>query len=188
MNGAQGNISLGISEFVARWSDREGGQERANYSLFLTELCDVLGVAHPDPASASHEMNDYVFERRVERRMADGRSEVGRIDLYKRGHFILEAKQSRQRSGLEPTASISQGDLFNSHTRRTHAVELNAIDHLMIQVQPCQRIIPIRHFSSYVMSAAFSNSMRIFRATDGTMHSFLTPRRFEFSLLISRIQ
>ncbi|RYC28385.1 class I SAM-dependent DNA methyltransferase [Ciceribacter ferrooxidans] len=135
MKGTHGNISLSISEFVARWSDQEGGQERANYSLFLTELCDVLAVAHPDPASASHEMNDYVFERRVERRVADERSEVGRIDLYKRGHFILEAKQSRQRSGFESTASISQGDLFNSHTGRTHAAELNAIDHLMIQAR-----------------------------------------------------
>ncbi|TAY43872.1 class I SAM-dependent DNA methyltransferase [Rhizobium leguminosarum] len=134
MRGTQGNRSLGISEFVARWSDREGGQERANYSLFLTEFCDVLGVAHPDPASASHEMNDYVFERRVERRMVDDRSEVGRIDLYKRGHFILEAKQSRQRSGFEATAN-SQGDLFKSNAGRAHAGELNTIDHLMIQAR-----------------------------------------------------
>lgn len=130
MKGTQDNTSLSISQFVARWSDREGGQERANYSLFLTELCDALGVAHPDPASASHEMNDYVFERR----MADERSEVGRIDLYKRGHFILEAKQSRQRSGFEATTA-SQGDLFNSSMGRNPAAELNAIDHLMIQAR-----------------------------------------------------
>jgi hypothetical protein len=31
--------------FIARWQGREGGQERANYALFLTELCDVLGVS-----------------------------------------------------------------------------------------------------------------------------------------------
>ncbi|WP_333783833.1 class I SAM-dependent DNA methyltransferase [Rhizobium etli] len=134
MMGTLTNRSLGISEFVARWSNREGGQERANYSLFLTELCDVLGLAHPDPASATHELNDYVFERRVERRMVDDRSEVGRIDLYKRGHFILEAKQSRQRSGFEATAT-GQKDLFNSNAGRAHAAELDAIDHLMIQAR-----------------------------------------------------
>lgn len=89
---------LTVAEFIARWSHREGGQERANYSLFLTELCDVLAVPHPDPAGASHKFNDYVFERRVERRLADGAVETGRIDLYKRGHFILEAKQSRRRA------------------------------------------------------------------------------------------
>jgi hypothetical protein len=31
-----------VEAFVARWQGQEGGQERANYSLFLTELCDVL--------------------------------------------------------------------------------------------------------------------------------------------------
>ncbi len=51
--------------FIARWQGREGGQERANYALFLTELCDAIGVARPDPASASTEQNDYVFERAV---------------------------------------------------------------------------------------------------------------------------
>jgi hypothetical protein len=39
--------------FIARWQGRGGGQERANYALFLSELCDVLGVSRPDPASAS---------------------------------------------------------------------------------------------------------------------------------------
>jgi hypothetical protein len=28
----------------ARWQGREGGQERANYQLFLTELADALGM------------------------------------------------------------------------------------------------------------------------------------------------
>lgn len=54
-----------IEPFIARWKDREGGQERANYALFLSELCDVLGVARPDPANADTETNDYVFERVV---------------------------------------------------------------------------------------------------------------------------
>jgi len=133
MAGTQSNKSLDVSDFVARWSGREGGQERANYSLFLTELCDVLGVRHPDPASASHELNDYVFERRVERRMVDDRPEVGRIDLYKREHFILEAKQSRQRLGSEVVGA--QGDLFSSNTGRPLADEASAIDHLMIQAR-----------------------------------------------------
>ena len=54
-----------VEGFIARWQGREGGQERANYALFLSELCDVLGVARPDPASATTETNDYVFERVV---------------------------------------------------------------------------------------------------------------------------
>ena len=54
-----------IDAFIVRWQGREGGQERANYGLFLTELCDVLGVPHPEPAAASTQENDYVFERAV---------------------------------------------------------------------------------------------------------------------------
>lgn len=37
--------------FIARWTKGEGGQERANYAPFLSELCDVLEVPCPDPAS-----------------------------------------------------------------------------------------------------------------------------------------
>jgi hypothetical protein len=116
---------LTAESFIARWSGREGGQERANCSLFLTELCDLLDVKHPDPASASHEFNDYVFERRVERTLPDGRRETGRIDLYKRDHFILEAKQSRLKLP-EPGA-----DLFSIRSDEPEAA--TGLDHLMIK-------------------------------------------------------
>jgi hypothetical protein len=121
------NQRLTAESFIARWSGREGGQERANCSLFLTELCDVIGVGHPDPASASHEFNDYVFERRVERKLPDGTKETGRIDLYKRDHFILEAKQTR----LKPPEPGR--DLFS--TQETDGAALPGIDHLMIKAR-----------------------------------------------------
>ena len=85
--------------FIARWQDQEGGQERANYALFLSELCDVLGVNRPAPAAATTQENDYVFERVVKRQSDDGANGHGRIDLYKRNCFVLEAKQSRQTAG-----------------------------------------------------------------------------------------
>jgi len=84
-----------VEAFIARWQGQEGGQERANYALFLTELCDLLGLAHPDPASAAHEDNDYVFERVVKETARDGSVSSKRIDLYKKNCFVLEAKQSR---------------------------------------------------------------------------------------------
>ncbi len=103
--------SVSIASFIHRWSGLEGGQERSNYSLFLTELCDVIDVPHPDPAGASHDYNDYVFERRRERPLDDGTVETKRIDLYKRDCFILEAKQSRLRGGRKALVA-RQGDLF----------------------------------------------------------------------------
>ena len=84
-----------IEAFIARWQGREGGQERANYSMFLTELCRTLGLPVPDPAGATTEDNDYVFERMVKDFLPDGSAASRRIDLYKRGSFVLEAKQSR---------------------------------------------------------------------------------------------
>jgi hypothetical protein len=68
-----------IDAFVARWQGQEGGQERANYALFLSELCDVLGVSRPEPAAASTEDNDYVFERAVQWQAADGTHGLGRL-------------------------------------------------------------------------------------------------------------
>jgi hypothetical protein len=82
-------------QFIGRWTAREGGAERANYQMFLSELCDVIGVTRPQPAGAARGQNDYVFERAVRPRESDGGTAPKRIDLYKRGAFILEAKQSR---------------------------------------------------------------------------------------------
>ena len=38
-----------IASFFARW-EKSGGSEKANYALFLTELCDhILHAPHPEP-------------------------------------------------------------------------------------------------------------------------------------------
>ena len=95
---------MDIEQFIDRWRSNEGGAERANFPLFLTELAQVLGLPQPDPAGATHDHNDYVFERAVTFRDADGKTSHGRIDLYKRGCFVLEAKQSRERGGGKEVA------------------------------------------------------------------------------------
>jgi hypothetical protein len=103
------DISEKAEAFITRWQGLEGGQERANYALFLTELCDALSLPHPDPADARHERNDYVFERVVARHRDDGDA-IGRIDLYRKNSFVLEAKQSRWKGGGKEIAG--QSDLF----------------------------------------------------------------------------
>ncbi|MGU3389793.1 class I SAM-dependent DNA methyltransferase [Sphingomonas sp. M1A8_2b] len=90
-----------LDRFIARWLANEGGAERANFPLFLTELCALLDLPHPEPAAASHHRNDYVFERAVTFHDEAGKSGHGRIDLYKRGSFVLEAKQSREPGGTK---------------------------------------------------------------------------------------
>lgn len=85
--------SSSVDDFIARWAG-VGGTEKANYQLFLTELITLLDLPSPDPAGANTELNAYVFERRVDIDKPNGTSTRGFIDLYKRGCFVLEAKQS----------------------------------------------------------------------------------------------
>ena len=75
---------MNVEDFITRWTGREGGAERANYQMFLSELCDLIGVARPDVAGAERVHNDYVFERAVVCRDSEEVSSVKRIDLYKK--------------------------------------------------------------------------------------------------------
>ena len=81
--------------FIERWQN-SAAAERANYALFLSELCDYLEVPRPNPAVADDSQNRYVFERPVTFRHPTGLSSTGFVDLYKRGCFVLEAKQGSE--------------------------------------------------------------------------------------------
>jgi very-short-patch-repair endonuclease len=83
-----------IDTFLARWRN-VGGSERANYQLFIADLCAFLEVAPPQPADEDTRDNPYVFERRIVFHHGDGSTSNGFIDCYKRGSFIGEAKKIR---------------------------------------------------------------------------------------------
>src|SRR5664279_3053923 len=80
--------SASANAFIARWA-AASASERANSQLFLAELCDVLGVARPEPTRE----NGYGFEFEVTEHHPDGSTTKGRIDLFKRACFVLESKQ-----------------------------------------------------------------------------------------------
>ena len=105
-------------DFAARWQ-KSGGAERANYGLFLQDLCDLLGVPKPNPTTDNPTQDQYVLERAVTFSDGDKKS-TGRIDLYKRGCFILETKQ-----GVDGVRESLDGDIKNRTThdaRRTTGV------------------------------------------------------------------
>ncbi|MGX7741059.1 class I SAM-dependent DNA methyltransferase [Rhodopseudomonas parapalustris] len=145
-----GNTSVtSIEEFIARWQGREGGQERANYVSFLTELIALLGLPKPDPADATHEHNDYVFERVVKKTAEDSAS-YGRIDLYKKNSFVLEAKQSRWQGQKKEIKN--QTELFHpdkAHATRGRRGADRAWDVLMLnakrQAEEYARALPASH-------------------------------------------
>jgi hypothetical protein len=81
-----------ITAFIERWQT-SGAAERANYQMFLSELCDIIGVSRPDPTAPDTAKNRYVFDRAITRNHPDGTTSTNYIDLYKAGHFVNETKQ-----------------------------------------------------------------------------------------------
>jgi hypothetical protein len=85
-------MTAAIDEFILRWKP-SGGSEMANFPSFAGELTRLLGLEPPKPATSDGQNNDYRFERPVTFTHTGQPGRRGRIDLYRRGCFILEAKQ-----------------------------------------------------------------------------------------------
>ena len=79
-----------IQAFIQRWLGVTAS-ELATAQSFVLELCELLGVAPPHATPAQ----DYMFERPVTFVHGDGSTSPGRMDCYRRGHFVLEAKKLR---------------------------------------------------------------------------------------------
>ncbi|HYW58807.1 MAG TPA: DNA methyltransferase [Polaromonas sp.] len=87
------DATVQAAAFVERWQGVTAS-ELSTAQSFVRELCDLLGV---DVPHATPEQN-YMFERPITFRHGDGTSSAGRIDCYRRGHFVLEAKKLRAAS------------------------------------------------------------------------------------------
>lgn len=81
-----------LTAFIHKWLGVKGGAERANYQLFLTEFAQALELPTASPGEGGT-LGNYQFDGPVPGGAASGGT--GFIDLYKRGCFILEAKQSK---------------------------------------------------------------------------------------------
>ena len=126
--------------FIERWA-QSGAAERANYAHFLVELCDILGVPHPDPAQPDITQNAYVFERAVPLLKPDGSATTGRIDLYKRGCFVLEAKQGIGAPSQQPTVFRATTTPRGIGVRQTEGWDI-AMDRARNQADQYARALP----------------------------------------------
>ena len=140
------------SDFETRWTG-SGGAERANYGLFLHELCALIGVPPPDPTTDSPAQDAYVLERAVT--FADGvtgptlRTSTGRIDLYKRGCFVLETKQGtdspeKQKAAERRATDRAELGLPPEKRRKGHAVRGTAKWEQMMQTARQQALGYVR--------------------------------------------
>lgn len=167
--------SIALERFIARWRANEGGAERANFPLFLTELCTLLDLPQPEPAAATHHHNDYVFERAVTFRDEAGKSGHGRIDLYKRGSFVLEAKQSREPGGAKEVALPSEQAVlpgFTAAQARGRRSAQRGWDVLMRnareQAEQYARALPTEHgWPPFILVADVGHAIEVFADFSG---------------------
>lgn len=156
-----------IDEFSA-----SGGSELANAQLFVERLTAALGVDQPSPAREDTRLNDYVFERSVIFRHPNGTTSTGRIDCYKRAHFILEAKQSAKR---EKARASEQLELAGVETRQKagHAKRgTKSWDNIMIaarkQAADYARALPEEHpYPPFLLIADVGNVIEVFADFSG---------------------
>ncbi|HEX5869527.1 MAG TPA: DNA methyltransferase, partial [Longimicrobium sp.] len=79
--------SPALRALAEKW-DAVPAAERANYQLYLTDLAHALGVVAPQPRGSGYEFD---FPVQTTNRTT-GKTTTNFIDLYRRGHFIVEAK------------------------------------------------------------------------------------------------
>jgi hypothetical protein len=75
-----------LRKLVERWTGAKA-RERANYQLYLGELCAALEVEGPRPAGSGYE-----YELPIKVVDREGKEGSNFVDLFKRDHFVLEAK------------------------------------------------------------------------------------------------
>jgi hypothetical protein len=162
-----------LDELIAE-AQASGGAERANYQLFVLGLCEALGVPRPVMARAENEYNDYSFERRIAFKHPDGSTTPGFIDCYRRGSFILEAKQSTKRQAAK--ADAAQQSMFGEdatqrkggHARRG----TRGWDQVMLaarkQAEDYARALPVEHgYPPFLLIVDVGNVIEIFADFSG---------------------
>lgn len=109
-----------IGVFIKRWRG-SGGSERANFQRFATELTRLLGVEEPKVATGDSQHDDYRFERPINFGPTS-ESKRGFIDLYRKGCFVLEAKQGVEGQETNSNQLVMLTDDAPQQIRTGHGV------------------------------------------------------------------
>jgi hypothetical protein len=174
-------------EFIDRWS-RSEASERANYTLFLSELCDLLELSHPDPSTADDSKNSYVFERNVPLLHEGGRTTTGRIDLYKRGCFVLEAKQGSSEAAFAPLfgREASPTGSRRGHGRRGTPAWDDAMQRAKNQAERYARSLPaVEGRPPFLLIVDVGHTIELyseFSQSGGSYIPFPDPQRYRLYL------
>lgn len=180
------------SEFIVRWTSNGGGAERANYAMFLSELCDLIGAKRPNQASGGNKLEDYVFEAPVKDREYTGNKANKRIDLYKRDSFILEAKQSFTKAQKPEQESMFGETLQSARGKRQSANR--ALDDLMIkaraQAEGYVFRLPTNHNAPpFIITCDVGHCLEIYADFTGTGRNYTQfPDRKSYRIFLEELE
>ncbi|MGC1424392.1 MAG: type IIL restriction-modification enzyme MmeI [Terracidiphilus sp.] len=175
-------------DFIQRWQ-RSSASERANYALFLSELCDYLDLPRPEPSQADESLNTYVIDKAVDYKELDGSTTTNYIDLYRRNCFVLEAKQgsnpvqetSFELAAIEPKRKMKRGTAVRG-TRGWDAAMLAARG----QAERYAKALPASEgWPPFLIVVDVGHSIEIFADFSLTGKAYLPfpdPRTFRISL------
>ena len=91
-----------VRAFVEKWQGRTGSEE-ANFQPFFSELCAAIGVEPPGLKTDGED--EYCYEKPVRMVLPGGRGKTGKIDAFKRGCFVFEAKMAGESANKRGTGS-----------------------------------------------------------------------------------
>lgn len=132
-----------VAAFIARWS-ASGGNELANSQLFLGEFCALFNFPPPDPATSANENNAYCFERKVFMPIGGGKTEMKRLDLYKRGCFVLESKQGQDAAQKKSTRALPvEGRTTSKAVQRGTRPWEDVMSRAKVQAEQYVRALPL---------------------------------------------
>ncbi|GHE51227.1 hypothetical protein GCM10019059_08080 [Camelimonas fluminis] len=124
--------------FLIEESKKSGPSEISNAQLFICRLCEALALPLPQFAAEHDCDNHYIFEKSVSFGLLNGRACSGRIDLYKRGCFVLESKQStmarRKAAGWPPPAPATRS--VSAWRRAMNAARMQAENYARALPEP----------------------------------------------------
>ncbi|MEZ5702476.1 MAG: type IIL restriction-modification enzyme MmeI [Burkholderiaceae bacterium] len=100
---AEASAHAAARAFIARWQGVTASELSTSQS-FVIQLCELLGVEAPHPMPDQRCM----FEQPITFQHGDGSTSAGRVDCYKRGHFVWESKKLKAGMAAQQTGATTK--------------------------------------------------------------------------------
>jgi hypothetical protein len=177
-----------IEDFISHWSKAELSENQISQP-FLVELCDLLDVPQPD----NRRNGSYTFEFHVSELQHDGTTKEGRIDLYKRGCFVLESKKFQEAKPEQTDLELSAEKIGAVAKRKKSAAPVrdterwdDAMLKALVQAERYTRALPADEpYPAFVLVVDVGHVIEVradFSLTGRTYQPFPDPLTYRIRL------